>query len=63
MLKKAQKYLQSKDKVKTVQFSVGGPSPADPTEARIVWLLWWNMIRIRLTLRKNQIKWLHIFLK
>ena len=28
---KAQKYLQSKDKVKTVQFSVGGPSPADPT--------------------------------
>ena len=28
---KAQEYLQSKDKVKTVQFSVGGPSPADPT--------------------------------
>lgn len=28
---KAQKYLQSKDKVKTVQYSVGGPSPADPT--------------------------------
>ncbi|MCI2933638.1 efflux RND transporter permease subunit [Staphylococcus haemolyticus] len=29
--KQAQKYLQSKDKVKTVQYSVGGPSPADPT--------------------------------
>lgn len=28
---KAQQYLQSKDKVKTVQYSVGGPSPADPT--------------------------------
>ena len=29
--KQAQKYLQSKDKVKTVQYSVGGPSPRDPT--------------------------------
>ncbi|MDM7882365.1 efflux RND transporter permease subunit [Staphylococcus borealis] len=29
--KQAQAYLQSKDKVKTVQYSVGGPSPADPT--------------------------------
>ncbi|UZW82623.1 efflux RND transporter permease subunit [Staphylococcus lugdunensis] len=29
--KDAEKYLQSKKKVKTVQYSVGGPSPADPT--------------------------------
>ena len=29
--KEAQQYLQSKNKVKTVQYSVGGPSPADPT--------------------------------
>lgn len=26
-----QKYLNSKDKVRTVQYSVGGPSPTDPT--------------------------------
>ncbi|EHJ09014.1 efflux RND transporter permease subunit [Staphylococcus simiae] len=29
--KDVEKYLQHKDKVKTVQYSVGGPSPVDPT--------------------------------
>lgn len=29
--KDVENYLQDKDKVKTVQYSVGGPSPADPT--------------------------------
>ena len=29
--KEVQKYLDSKDKVQTVQYSVGGPTPQDPT--------------------------------
>ena len=54
--KDAEKYLQSKKKVKTVQYSVGGPSPADPTGSTNSMAIMVEYAKIHLTLTRNQIK-------
>ena len=51
-----EKYLDSKDKVQTVQYSVGGPTPQDQQEVQIAWLSWLNINRILLISMKNRIK-------
>ncbi len=49
--KDVEKYLKQKKHVKTIQYSVGGSSPVDPTgSTEIVWQSWLNMIMTRLIL-------------